>query len=264
MWFDSHCHLDFPVFDADRDAVIARARQAGVERIFVPGVRPSQWQELPTLAQRYPETVVGVGLHPYFLHAMSPAERADALVRLPAEARRIGACAIGECGLDGRVAKRGGLGLDEQAEVLESHVATAAALDLPLVLHVVGAHGRALSLLQSRGFNGRGVLHSYTGPAELVPRYAELGFHFGFAAAITRPNAKKPQAALRAVPMDRLLLETDAPDQVPTGFRATTDGRNEPSGLIVVARAVARLREIDVPELAALTTDNARRLYGLE
>ncbi len=262
MWFDSHCHLDFAAFAADRQEVIHRAKRVGVERIFVPGVRVSQWAGLSALQEGELEIGIGVGLHPYFLHEVSARERGDGIAQLREHAVRLGAWAIGECGVDNRLPRRGGLGLDEQLEVVAAHLDCATELNLPLVLHVVGGHGRLLSMLTARGYGGGGVLHSYSGSVELVARYAEMGFYFGFGASVTRPSANKVLGALRAVPQDRLVLETDAPDQVPTGFEPPVPSRNEPAALPYVARRVAELRGVSVPELGAITTDNARRLYG--
>jgi TatD DNase family protein len=265
VWFDSHCHLDFEAFETDRAATWARARAVGVTEAFIPGVSLEQWPNLVPLRSLLEGVRVGVGLHPYFLHQVTAQERRLALSVLPEWYARLGACAVGECGLDSGIAKRGGLGLDEQAAILEQHLAVARELSAPLVLHVVGAHGRALSQLERFGpFAAGGVLHSYSGPAELVTRYCRLGFRFGFAGGITRLQAKKTHVALAAVPLERLLIETDAPDQAPLGFaQAESAGRrNEPSALLVVAARVAELRRMELDELAQLTTRNARQLFG--
>lgn len=264
VWFDSHCHLDFEAFDADRARVWQRARDLGVTELFVPGVTPAQWVRLAGVRAQIPEARLGVGLHPYFLHELSSSERQRATAELPEWAERLGAQAIGECGLDGRWAKRG-VSLDEQVPVLAAQLTCARELRLPVVLHVVQAHGRALELLEAGGpLLAGGVLHSYSGAAELVERYCKLGLCFGFSGAVTRPNATKARAALRAVPLDRLLLETDAPDQPPSGFVASPEHprRNEPGALPAIAALVAELRGLALDELARHTTHNARALFG--
>lgn len=263
-WFDSHCHLDFPAFDTDRAAVCARAVRAGVGEVFVPGVAKEQWPRLLRLRRLWPQALVGVGLHPYFFAAMSAADRSSALESLPGWFQRLGACAVGECGLDAGLAKRGGPSLEQQREVLLGHLAWAQRLDAPVVLHIVGAHGRFLETLDSVGFRGRGVLHAYSGSAEMVPLYAARGLYFGFGGAITRPAARRVRAALRAVPADRLLLETDAPDQCPDGFSGPSQWptRNEPAALVQVARAVAQERPLSLSQLSRLSRENAHRLFG--
>lgn len=264
MWFDSHCHLDFPAFDPDRAEVMARARAAQVEAVFVPGVRRTQWPRLLSLREQHPGVCVGVGLHPSFVHELSEQQTQDALDELPQWHRRVGAVAIGECGLDARSAKSGGADLDRQQRVFEAHIEIARRLEVPLVLHVVHAHGRALDVLERCKPPG-GVLHSYSGPAELVPRYAALGLHFGFCGMVTRPRAKKVRAALCVVPAERLLIETDAPDQSPHDFSGSGPDprRNEPAAVLRVAATMAQLRGVPQEELAELTTRNARALYGV-
>lgn len=262
MWFDSHCHLDFPEFDPDRTEVWQRARTGGVTQSFVPGVSPAQWERLGALRRALPGACVGIGLHPYFLARLSATEREAALDDLPRNYARVGATAIGECGLHRPGAGQSGLTLPLQLEVLERHLVVARELVAPLVLHVVGAHGAALDLLERFGrFPAGGVLHSYSGPAELVSRYARLGFSFGFSGGVCRARARKAHEAVRAVPLDRLLLETDAPDQPPPAVRARGRERTEPVDLLLVAEAVARLRDLSLEALSAATTRNAAALF---
>lgn len=286
MWFDSHCHLDFPAFDPDRAAVIERASALSVTELFIPGVEPSQWSGLPALQRQY-GFPFGVGHHPDYLARQAPAALAASLAGLSDFARWLGAAAIGETGLDQRVASAGGASLALQKESLVAHVICARELRLPLVLHVVQAHGAALELLQRYGpFPVGGVLHGYSGSAELVTRYARLNLQFSFGGAVTRPSAKKMQRAVQAVADDQLLLETDAPDQTPTGFSTSpldpgashlvshgeADGatnpepatrpRNEPAALLVVAARVAELRGVGVEHVLSVASANARRLFS--
>jgi TatD DNase family protein len=266
LYFDSHCHLDFDAFDADRAEVWERAQTLGVRALFVPGIRPEQWSALPQLKRQIPTLCFGVGLHPYFLHEQSADALSQTLATLAQRASQLGAVAIGECGLDSRIAKCGGLSLEQQIDALVPQLDVAHALQLPVVLHVVGAHGRALQLLQQRGpLPAGGVLHAYSGSAELVPRYAALGLRFGFGGALTRPSARKVKEALRVVPRDRLLLETDAPDQAPTGFLGVPHAggvRNEPGALPLVAHTICEQLGISADDLARTTTDNALTLFA--
>lgn len=256
MWFDSHCHLDFEAFDADREAVVGRARAVGIAHVLVPGVSPDQWRRLRELRQRCPEVCVAVGLHPWFIHEVEALD--DALASLDAACEAAEAVAIGETGLDSLVAKRGGASLELQRRAFERHVLVAKEKQLPLILHIVRAHGAALTLLERMGPLPGGVLHSYSGSAELVPRYARLGLSFGLSGAVTRPGVRRLREAAAVIPDEHLLLETDAPDQAPEGW---TRSRNEPSALVDVAREVARLRNTEEKTLLDRASANARRLF---
>lgn len=220
---DTHCHLDDEIFDLDRAAAMARARAAGVARILVPGISEDRWALQRALAAEH-GWLFAIGTHP------------QALVRsraVPTDPR--GACAIGECGLDGPTP----VAMEEQERVLEGHLALARETGLPVILHCYKAHDRMVALLR-RWAPVRGVLHSYSGGAELVKAYVALGLHLSFGGPITYETARKPLHALRAVPLERLLAETDAPDQCPHPLR----GRNEPAFLPLVVRAMERVRGV--------------------
>jgi len=235
---DAHVHLDF--FD-DPEAVVARARAAGVTDFVVPGVSPSQWAAAARFAHH------GVGLHPEFL--------GDVDVQLAAFAAAEDAAFVGECGLDRRIEDR--VSLEEQRRALRPQLARAKERDLPVVLHCVHRHGALLELLREHG-PLRGMLHGFTGPAELVREYVELGLHLGVGAAVMRPHAKKARDAVVHIPPERLLLETDAPDQPPPG-----EPTNEPAFLPRIAGAVAVLRGEDPETLGARAAGATRALFGL-
>jgi TatD DNase family protein len=262
---DSHCHLDMPDFDADRAQVVARARQAGVTYLLVPGVSPDTWARTVSVAQDVSLTAQlglghALGIHPQVVPELGDAEVDEGLSRLPAALRQSGAVAVGECGLDYRV-ERTPEGRQRQKRTLLEHIAIARQLELPLVLHVYKAHEDALQLLSSAHLpEAGGVLHSFSGSAELVPAYAALGLHFSFAGPVSWTGARKPPLAARAVPSGRLLLETDAPDQPPEPHRGQ---RSEPAFMPHTLAALARLREVDAGQLAEETTGAARRLLRL-
>jgi TatD DNase family protein len=259
--FDSHCHLDDEAYDGDREAVVARAKAAGVTGIVVPGFEPDEWPRLPGTCALDPMIGCGVGLHPWYVHTLSDAQREAALARLPELARAYRVVAIGECGLDAAKAKRDGAPLSLQRHVLEAHLELAWRLELPIILHCVGAHGALLDLLEARGpLPAGGVMHSYSGSAELVPRYARLGLFFGFAGIVTRPNASRPKRALAAVPLDRLLFESDGPDQAPA--QASTR-RSEPAHIPHVLAAACAVRSETADELRLVTALNARKLFRM-
>jgi TatD DNase family protein len=166
--------------------------------------------------------------------------------------------AVGECGLDG-ASVAAGASLERQVRVLGAHLALARKYRLPAVLHCLKLHDPLLALLREEPLPAGGALHSYSGGAEQVRAYLALGLHFSFAGPVTYEGARRPIAAVQAVPPDRLLLETDAPDQTPRPHR----GRNEPAFLPEIAAAVALATGRTVAEVDALTTGNARALFRL-
>lgn len=256
---DTHCHLDSPAFDGDREQALARARAVGVTDVVVPAVEPSGWPGLVTLGASHPGLHVALGIHPQALPGMAPSGDDRHLADLEALLARGGAVAVGECGLDGPSVEAGAP-LDRQRAVLRGHLAIARRLGLPVLLHTLRVHDAMLEELARDGLPSGGVLHSFSGSAEQVPAFAALGLHFSFAGPVTYEGARKPLAAARSVAPDRLLVETDAPDQSPHPHRGT---RNEPAHLPLVLGAVALARGVTPGELERLTTENARRLLRL-
>jgi TatD DNase family protein len=257
--FDSHCHLDLPAFDQDREEVLARAAAAGIRTILIPAIRPATFQRLAALTTSAPVSLVrAIGVHPQVVAELDPQEMSLALdpQAIAAAARAAGAVAIGECGLDG-----GSGGRDVQVAVLRAHVRAARLTGLPLVLHVLRAHGQAPAILkEERAHEVGGVMHSYSGGAALVATYRDLNLAFSLAGPVTFAGARRPLEAVRAVPDDLLLLETDAPDQSPQGHRGT---RNEPGFLPEIVAAAAAARGTSAAALGALTEGNARRVFKL-
>jgi TatD DNase family protein len=257
--FDSHCHLDFAAFDDDRDAVVARARRAGVVGMVVAGVRPRDWPRIAALHANYPEVLATVGIHPMALLELDANALRDGLDALVDEAGRSAAVAIGETGFDEGIAKAG-VGYGAQGAAVDAHRDAAERLALPVILHILRAHGPALAHLEARGpFPHGGIVHSYSGSPELVRRYVALNLHVSFAGSICRLGAEKTRRAARLVPAERLLVETDAPDQPLHDAVA----RNEPAALVRIVQAVADARGEAEGAVAEVTTSNARALYGL-
>lgn len=214
--------------------MIARARAAGIARLLVPGVDPAQWARAAALAR--PEGIelrFAVGVHPCAEGTVSEVEGAI---------ERLGAVAIGELGWDRAVPAR-----DALADAL---IELAGARGLPVILHVIGRHGHALARLR-RHARLRGVVHAYSGSAELVREYVRLGLAIAIGPSVLREGARKVCAAAAAVPDAALLVETDAPD-----------GIAEPAALPRVIAAVARVRGASADAIARLTHDNASALFG--
>lgn len=261
--FDAHCHLDLADFDADREDAWARAVAAGVTRAVIPAVRPADWPR--TLAAARPGARwVALGIHPAYLSSIADAELRAGLGALARTLRANAgaAVAVGECGLDGGL-DPAGAPMVRQRAVFAAQVEVAAVLDLPLVVHALRCHFDVLDVLRGQRLPSRpGVVHSFSGGAELARAYLALGFHLSFGGGITRPSARRPLEALRETPRDRLLFETDAPDQRPEGV--TRDGaRCEPADLgAVIARAAEALGAPE-DELARDATRNARALFAV-
>jgi TatD DNase family protein len=255
---DTHCHLDASAFDADREEALRRAREAGVTDVIVPAVGPDGWDALRAFAARTPGIHFGLGIHPQLLPELAPRTDAERLAALEEALARGGAVCVGECGLDGPSAEAGAP-MERQVAVLRGHLRLARRLGLPVSLHCLRAHDALLALLAEEPLPAGGVLHSFSGSADQARAYARFGLHYAFAGPVTYERARKPLEAARAVPKERLLLETDAPDQTPRPRR----GRNEPAHLPLVAAALAAAVGMPLGELDALTTANAVALFRL-
>ena len=250
---DTHVHLDVAPLDASS---WARARERGVQAALTMGVEPAQWAAVIRLSRSLPGVKHALGVHPQAIPSLDEAALDVALDTLPDLIQSTGAIAVGECGLDAPSGE-----LDRQTRALRRHLEIAKALKKPVCLHVFKIHGPMVDLLRDVGpLDAGGVVHSYSGPAELVKAYVDANLHVSFAGSITRSNAKKPVLACRAVPDDRLLVETDAPYQ-PAGADARDRSHGDPVDLLAVIDAVARARDVSAESIAALTTKNARALF---
>jgi TatD DNase family protein len=254
---DSHCHLDMPRFDADRDAVLERTWAAGVTGLVVPGVAPATWEALLEWPARDRRVQVGLGIHPQFLPELDERDDERHLAELDSLLGRGVAIAVGECGLDGPTKEA--VPMERQLRVLKAHFALARKHRLPLLMHCLRAHPELLKLLETEPVPEAGLLmHSYSGSADLTKKYVRHGCHFSFAGPISFEEARRPIDALRSVPLDRLLVETDAPDQAPHPHRGQ---RSEPAFLPIIVDAMARGRGDAVDPLRASLLQNTLRLF---
>jgi TatD DNase family protein len=252
MLIDTHCHLDAAEFDSDRARVVARARAVGVEAQVVPAIELAGFAALRALCASEAGLHPAYGLHPMFLQRHRPAHL-DALADWLG---REHAVALGECGLDFHVE---GLDRELQSMYFDRQLALAREFDLPLILHARRAVEQTLAAIRRVG-GLRGVVHSYSGSAQQARQLWDLGFRLGIGGPVTYERASRLRGIVASMPLDFLLLETDAPDQPLHGHRGT---RNEPARLREVAAVVAGLRGIDVDALASATSANARHLFGL-
>jgi TatD DNase family protein len=249
---DSHAHLDFPQFDDDRDAVIRRAREAGLVVILNVGADLPSSRAAVALAEQYDLIYAAVGVHPHDAVTVTLA----VLDELRTLARRPKVVAVGEIGLD---YYRDLSPRPEQRRAFADQLALAAELDLPVVVHSREAHDDVLAAL--RGWTGSGVLHSYSAGPERLEEVLGLGFSIGVSGPVTFRKADQLRAVAAAVPLERLLVETDCPYLTPAPYPSK---RNEPAYVRYVVEAVARARGVPAEAVAQATAANARRLFGMQ
>jgi TatD DNase family protein len=260
VWLDSHCHVTADEFDEDRAAVLERAVADGVEAFIGigSGYGVLHNERAVTLAEEDPRVFATVGVHPHEANQLDDAARERLLAWL-AHPRVVG---VGECGLDYYYMNSD---RDVQRSVFAEQLGWAREHDLPVSLHVRGdepnAFDEALDIWRSEGGGAiRGVLHCYTGNTEFALRALEAGMWVSFSGILTFNNAHELRATASALPLERLLVETDAPLLAPQGHRGK---RNEPAWVSKVGAALAEAQGRDVAEVAEVTTRNARQLFGL-
>jgi TatD DNase family protein len=256
MLIDTHCHYNLAPFDADRPEAIARAEAAGVARAVVIGydLPSSEWAV--RLSEEFPGLFAVVGIHPNDADQATP----EGLERLAALATQPKVVALGEIGLDfhWNVFPR-----EHQLEAFREQLRLARRLGLPIVLHTRESDRDVVEVLEVEGGEWRGILHCFGGDPEVGRRALAVGLHLGLGGVLTFKNARGLQETARELPLERLVLETDAPYLTPMPHRGRVK-RNEPCFLPLVAAQLAALRGIAEAEIAAITTANATRLLGLK
>lgn len=257
---DTHCHLTFLQYETDRAAVLERARAAGVARIVNPGTDVAQSRAAVRLASAEAEIFAAVGVHPQDVGELSE----ESFAELSALARSPRVVAIGEVGLE-QSSRTPALVL--QRRWLERFVRLAADVGKPLIFHVRDAHAEFRSFLEKvwgpappkLQQERRGVVHCFSGTLDDAQRYAAQGLLLGITGIVTFPNAEVLRSVVREIPLERLLLETDAPFLAPQSHRGQ---RNEPAFLPETAAKVAELKGVSLTEVERVTDENARRLFG--
>ena len=225
--YDTHAHLDDEMFDDDRAAVIEKIRNSGVGRLNNIGSDMQSSRISIGLAEKYHFIYAAVGVHPSETGGMTDAD-IDELRRMAAHKKVI---AIGEIGLD--------------------------YLDMPVVIHDRESKGECMEILKEKGISN-GVIHCFSGSAETAAEFLKMGFHISFTGVLTFKNAKKAIRALEAIPMERLLIETDCPYMAPEPFRGT---RNDSSLVYRVAEKIAEVKGVSVEDTVRITCENALRLF---
>lgn len=264
MWIDTHCHWDAPEFAADRDAVLARAQAAGVRTVVVPTVQARDWPVTQAMCRAAGQPYA-LGIHPLF----TPKATDDDLVLLDAALANAQGdpllVAVGEIGLDFFVP---GLDAERQQLFYAAQLKLAKRHGLPVILHVRRSADPLLGGLRRVGLSTGGIAHAFNGSAQQAQAFVDLGFALGFGGALTFERALNLRRLAATLPAESLVLETDAPDIPPQWLYRTAaarsagqgSGRNEPAELPRIAQTLAELRGWSVPETAAITGANARRV----
>lgn len=253
MLVDHHCHLDYPTLAKDRADMIARAKAAGVGVMVTISTRIRQFDTVSAIAESHPDIYCSVGTHPH----QADEERGIASAEIVRLARHPKVVAIGEAGLD-YFYKHGSP--EAQAEGFRAHIAAARETGLPLEIHTRDADADTLAILRDEHAKGAFpfVLHCFTGGRELALGAVALGGHVSFSGVVSFKKSEALRDIARELPLDRLLVETDAPFLAPEPFRGKA---NEPAYVVHTARALAEARGIAFDELATATTDNFFRLF---
>jgi TatD DNase family protein len=253
---DTHTHLDFPDFDADRQALMTESRALGVRQMVVLGVYQGNWQRVWKLVQNDPDLHAAFGLHPVYLDDHRPQdlrELGDWLSRLAGH-RQL--CAVGEIGLDYFIET---LDRERQQALFDAQLQLAVDFNLPALIHVRRSHAAVIATLKRFKVKRTGIIHAFAGSKEEAREYIKLGFKLGLGGAATWPQALRMHRVLAELPLDSVVLETDSPDMAPAMFPGQ---RNSPAHLPAICAALAEIMAISPEHLAAVSTANARELFG--
>jgi TatD DNase family protein len=249
---DAHCHFDFPAFDHSRRSILDESRSLGLSHLVIPGVRRADWGRVSRIASEYEGLYYCLGIHPWYVAEHS---EADLVALEQALQLRPDRCVgVGECGLD-----RLHGSLDQQYPWFEAQIDIAAHFHLPLVVHSVRTHDQVAEVIRRKNFNGRVLVHGFSGSYQQACKLVDLGCFIGVGGMVTRTRARKARDAFARLPVDALILETDAPDMSPEGV---APGDNSPVYLGRILQALADLRGADAEHLGRAMLCNVQRFYG--
>ncbi|WP_394182320.1 TatD family hydrolase [Marinomonas posidonica] len=251
MYIDTHCHLDFDVFDQTRDELMMHCEAVGVKGFLVPATTAASWRKLSNLAKRYPQWRIAYGLHPYFLQQA----RLDELDELAEYCETDSVLAIGEIGLDNWP---GSCDMGIQKTFFVRQLQLAKSLHLPVVIHARKSYDLVYQCLRQVGLKTGGTIHAFNGSYEQAQRFAELGFVLGMGGTVTYPRAKKAQRVLHVLDRQSYVLETDSPDMPLYGYQGQV---NTPLSILKVAKSVATIRNEEVEQIAVDSYDNLLRVF---
>ncbi|WP_458130960.1 TatD family hydrolase [Pseudomonas sp. R3-41] len=253
---DTHTHLDFPDFDADRPALLAESRALGVRQMVVLGVYRDNWQQVWDLVQSDPDLHAALGLHPVYLDQHQPDDVSLLREWLGRLAGHRQLCAVGEIGLDYYIPT---LDRERQQALFEAQLQLAVEFELPALIHVRRSHADVIATLKRMGPKRAGIIHAFAGSFEEAREYIKLGFKLGLGGAATWPQALRMHRVLAQFPLDAVVLETDSPDMAPAMFPGQ---RNSPAHLPAICEALAGIMGVSPERLAEASTANARELFN--
>ncbi|MBZ0330342.1 TatD family hydrolase [Halomonas sp. ANAO-440] len=253
MLIDAHCHLDFPEFDDDRDAMFERARAVGVGHFMVPGTTRECWPGVLALGEKRDDVSISLGLHPYFMDEHRE-EDVEALAQALDEHPEVKA--LGECGIDARFEES----LADQWVLFNAQLRLAKSRQLPVVIHCVHANDKVSQRLRQLDLPAGGLIHAFAGSPDQAWKFLDLGFVVGLGGAVTYERAQRLWRAVKSLPEDGFVLETDSPDMPLCGHQGQ---RNEPARIGQVCEMVANLRDETPEAIAAQSTATAKRVFGL-
>lgn len=248
---DTHCHLDVTDFDPDRDEVLNRCRATGISKIIIPAIESKTWLSLIDLCQSTTGLYPALGLHPVFIEQ----HQADDIAKLDKLVEQTSPVAIGEIGLDFYIKE---LDQAKQLALFEQQLLLAKKYELPVILHVRKAHDQVLQLLKKIKVKG-GFSHAFNGSLQQANQYIELGFKLGFGGTLTYENSTKIHKLAKSLPLESIVLETDAPDMVVESHRGQ---RNSPEYIMESLKALAKIRNEDVSVIAEQTSKNANDIIN--
>ncbi|WP_455199488.1 TatD family hydrolase [Kaarinaea lacus] len=254
---DTHCHIDVDAFDRDREDVLTRSHQAGVSHLLVPGITANSWSRLKEICSHLPGLYPAYGLHPVYLDSHSN----DDVASLETWLQKEKPIAVGEIGLDYFYKQDGvtELDRDRQQELFEAQLTLAEKYSLPVIMHVRKSHDAVLSTLRRYDING-GTCHAFNGSMQQAQQYLDMGFKLGFGGMLTYERSHKLHRLARQLPLEAIVLETDAPDMSGAEHHGQ---RNSPEYLPEVLDILATLRNENKDHIAEQTTRNAESVFQL-
>lgn len=255
MFIDSHCHLDFPCFDNQREALLQELQAKKINKVIIPATQKSTWPAVVQLAVRHKNLYYALGIHPHFLDGFPEGDLQNLELLLKNKDKQC--VAIGEVGLD----KFATAGSALQEKVFVKQLQIAQRFDLPVILHVVKRQSRVLEILKEQKFTQGGVYHGFSGSYEIAMAFLKLGFKFGIGGVVTYPNSVKTRQTISRLPVEALLLETDAPDMP---VYQQQQKYNSPINLLQVFESLLQIRSESENSLAAQIYKNTSSIFCLD
>lgn len=254
MFIDSHCHLDFGCFSDQIATLLKQLHQADITKLIIPATQASRWEKVEQLCTRYSPLYYALGIHPHFLASFQEQDLTILAAKLSKRSKKC--IALGEIGLDKYAAADDML----QESIFLKQLAIAQQFKLPIILHCVKKQGRVLTLLKESKFNCGGVYHAFSGSVEVANEFIQLGFKLGIGGIITYPHSVKVRETVKVLPVESIVLETDAPD-MPIYQQQTAT--NTPLNIIAIFNVLTQLRNESKSQLATQLYTNVSNIFPL-